>query len=94
MYYRHTCVCVWVCVRAYKQVYEYYAFATYATSLHQLVIVMDPATAAVTVPVAVALVVPIVVVVSVACWLLLLLPVVTVVKFPRRHQDKTRPINL
>lgn len=46
-----------MCVRAYKQVYEYYAFATYATSLHQLVIVMDPATAAV----AVALVVPIVV---------------------------------
>lgn len=29
------------CVRAYKQVYEYYAFATYATSLHQLVIVME-----------------------------------------------------
>lgn len=58
MYYRHTCLpaCV-TCVRAYKQAYEYYAFATYATSLHQLVIVMDPGTAAV----AVALVVPIVV---------------------------------
>lgn len=81
-------------VRAYKQVYEYYAFATYATSLHQLVIVMDPATAAVAVAVAVALVVPfvVVIVVSVACCCCCLL--VTVVKFPRRHQDKTRPINL
>lgn len=58
---------------------EYHAFATYATSLHQPVIVMAAAAAAVVVAVAVAG----------AVFL-----VAAVVKFPRCRQDKTWPINL
>lgn len=60
--------------------FEYHAFATYATSLHQPVIVMAAATNTTTVDVAVVVVA--------------LILVAAAVKFPRCRQDKTWPINL